>query len=250
MFSSKLIQTIREAQSITVLTGAGISKESGVPTFREAQTGLWAQYQPQSLATPQAFERNPELVWNWYAWRRELVSNAKPNAGHQALVELAAYVPVFTVITQNVDNLHQEAGSTDVIELHGNIAQFKCFDCARAADDPGESEPPPPRCEYCGGFLRPDVVWFGETLDWPRVERAVAATTSCDLFMSIGTSTLVTPAAALPFEAMRAGVYTIEINPDRTPFSDYANEVLVGPAGTILPDLLRTLADTPPLSSA
>ncbi|MFO7536802.1 MAG: Sir2 family NAD-dependent protein deacetylase, partial [Chloroflexota bacterium] len=173
LFPDNLLQTVKTAVRVAVLTGAGISAESGVPTFRQAQTGLWAQYDPHDLATPTAFRRNPALVWEWYAWRRELVSQAQPNPAHLALVEMARRVPTFTLITQNVDNLHQRAGSRDVIELHGNITRIKCADDGRLVTNWQKSEDPPPRCPDCHQYLRPDVVWFGENLPRSALERAM-----------------------------------------------------------------------------
>ena len=237
-----LIERIQAARKITILTGAGISKESGVPTFREAQTGLWSQYDPQALATPIAFLKDPALVWNWYAWRRELVSQAKPNPGHLALAELANQVEKLLIVTQNIDNLHWEAGNRNIIELHGNIAASKCFDCGQPEPNPPATDDPPPRCRHCNGYLRPDVVWFGETLNRDRIQAAFLASRDCDLFFSIGTSTVVTPASALPFEAAARGIYTVEINPVATPFTEHADLVLAGPAGEILPQIVKGLA--------
>ena len=237
-FSPQLLNAVRTAQHVAVLTGAGISAESGVPTFREAQTGLWAQYDPQELATPQAFHRNPKLVWEWYAWRRELVANAAPNAGHLALVELESKVPQFTLITQNVDGLHARAGSQNVIELHGNIMRTKCFDNGRFVQSWPETEDVPPRCPHCGGMLRPDVVWFGESLPVDALETAVAAAQSCDIFLSIGTSSFVQPAASLPIEAIQAGAITVEINPQTTPLTSHVDYALTGAAGSTLPALV------------
>ncbi|MFN8455606.1 MAG: NAD-dependent deacylase [Anaerolineae bacterium] len=214
-----LIQIFRQAQCVTVLTGAGISAESGVPTFRDAQTGLWAKYSPEELATPRAFRRNPKLVWEWYAWRRELVSQAQPNPGHMALAELEKFVPTFTLITQNVDGLHQRAGSHNVIELHGNINRTKCFEEGVIIDAwPPTAETPPP-CPRCGSHLRPDVVWFGENLPPQALEAAIKAAHTCDVFLSIGTSGVVHPAASLPFYALQTGATLVEINPDETPLT-------------------------------
>ncbi len=235
----KLATTLRQARHIAVLTGAGISAESGVPTFREAQTGLWAKFNPEDLATPQAFQRNPRLVWEWYAWRRQLVAQAKPNPGHVALAQLAQLVPTLTLITQNVDGLHQQAGSQNVIELHGNISRIKCFDENVAVDSWPPTIEVPPRCPRCGGLLRPDVVWFGEMLPVPALEAASAAAYACDLFLSIGTSALVHPAASLPYAAREHGAVLVEVNPDRTPLTASANFVLTGPAGQILPALVQ-----------
>ncbi len=244
-FPQALIEAIRSAKQIAVLTGAGISAESGVPTFREAQTGLWAKYDPQELATPHAFRRNPKLVWEWYTWRRELVSKAVPNAGHKALVTLEANVPQFTLITQNVDGLHERAGSRNIIELHGNIMRTKCFDNGRLVTSWPETNEVPPRCPHCGGFLRPDVVWFGESLPYDALETAVAKAQSCDVFFSIGTSSQVQPAASLPLEAIRANAICIEINPENTPLTFFVDYALAGTAGSILPDLITAVFPPP-----
>lgn len=234
-----LVRALRAAQQVAVLTGAGVSAESGIPTFREAQTGLWAQYDPQELATPDAFRRNPKLVWEWYAWRRELVSKARPNPGHYALAELARRVPRLTLITQNIDNLHQAAGSADVIELHGNIHRTKCCRENTPIDHWPDTGDVPPRCPHCGAYLRPDVVWFGEALPSDQLQAAVAATESCDLFFSIGTSGLVEPAASLARLALQRGAHVVEINPTVTPLTPHATFVLSAPSGEVLPALLR-----------
>lgn len=233
-----LITTLRRAQRVTVLTGAGVSAESGVPTFRDAQTGLWAQYDPQELATPQAFRRNPKLVWEWYEWRRQLIGAAEPNPAHDALAEMERRVPTFTLITQNIDNLHAEAGSRNLIELHGNIRRNKCFEENRVVTDWEPAAEPPPRCPHCGGLLRPDVVWFGETLPPDALHAALAAARACDVFLSVGTSALVHPAAVLPLEAAESGARTAEVNPDQTAVSAWMDDRLSGPAGHLLPALV------------
>jgi NAD-dependent deacetylase len=230
------------AHKVTVLTGAGISAESGIPTFRDAMTGLWARFRPEELATPEAFQRNPKLVWDWYSWRRERVAQAQPNAGHRALVELEARQPSFLLVTQNVDGLHARAGSRHVVELHGNIARTKCFDCARLADETDlRGDATPPRCRYCGGMLRPDVVWFGEMLPEDALEQAMRAARECDVLLSVGTSTVVEPAASLPFVALQSGACVVEVNPDPTPLTPSADFVLAGSAATMLPALLSAL---------
>ncbi len=226
---------------MAVLTGAGISAESGVPTFREAQTGLWAKYDPQELATPQAFRRDPKLVWEWYAWRREIVGQAAPNPGHMALAELAARVPQFSLITQNVDGLHQRAGSRNVIALHGNITETKCFGNEHFIESWADSDAVPPHCPICNELLRPNVVWFGESLPAGALATAVQAARTCDLFLSVGTSALVHPAASLPLLALENGAVTVEINPQSTPLSRWMDFVLSGPAGTVLPQLVARL---------
>lgn len=240
MFPLDLIEALRAAQHIAVLTGAGASAESGVPTFRDAQTGLWAQFDPHELATPQAFRRNPKLVWDWYAWRRALVERARPNPGHYALVEMERRTPRFTLVTQNVDGLHQQAGSRNVIELHGNLRRFKCFDCeAPYPGLPSEGDGAIPTCERCGGLLRPDVVWFGEPLPTDAYQAALEAAQTCDVFFSIGTSGLVEPAASLPRLARRALATVVTINLDVTTESSPNAYAIHGKAGEVLPALVK-----------
>ncbi|MDQ3861326.1 MAG: NAD-dependent deacylase, partial [Actinomycetota bacterium] len=214
-----LVETLRSAYSVAVLTGSGISAESGVPTFRDAQTGLWARYDPMELATPGAFTRDSRLVWEWYAWRRKLVEGATPNPGHEALAELERRVPEFALMTQNVDGLHRRAGSQRVIELHGNIMLSKCSREGVVVESRTDDPEVPPTCSHCGALLRPDVVWFGEMLPQEAFEEALMAARNCDLFFAIGTSSLVQPAASLPFEALRGGVSVVEVNPDETPLT-------------------------------
>jgi NAD-dependent deacetylase len=237
-FAPDLLGALRAARHVAVLTGAGISAESGVPTFRDAQTGLWASFRPEELATPEAFLRNPTMVWEWYAWRRAKVASVAPNPGHVALVELGRRVPTFTLITQNVDGLHQRSGSRQVIELHGNITRVKCFDDGLIVESWREDSEVPPRCPRCGGMLRPDVVWFGEMLPAGALEAADAAARACDVFLSVGTSGLVYPAAGLPFSALGAGACVIEVNPDDTPLTPRATHRLRGPSGVWLPALV------------
>jgi NAD-dependent deacetylase len=237
--SPNLIKLLQQANRIAVLTGAGVSAESGVPTFRQAQTGLWAQYDPQELATPQAFQQNPRLVWEWYAWRRDLVMQAQPNPGHLALAEIERHVPQFTLITQNVDGLHQRAGSQNVIELHGNILRTKCFDNEHIIAQWADTDEVPPHCPQCDSLLRPDVVWFGEGIPYITVIEAISIARSCDLFLAIGTSAIVQPAASLPLEAAQRHIPTIEINPQTTPISRYMDFALSGPSGEVLPALAQ-----------
>ena len=236
---TELIQELRAAQQVGILTGAGISAESGVPTFRDAQTGLWARYDPTDLATPAAFQRDPRLVWEWYTWRRELVAQASPNPAHLALVQMQAHVPKLTVITQNVDGLHQRAGSSAVIELHGNLTRSKCVKQGHLVETWPATEAVPPPCPHCGGLLRPDVVWFGESLPVDVIHQATATIRQCDLVFSIGTSSVVQPAAALPFEALERGAKVVEINPQSTPLTPHVHFALHGPAGQILPALVN-----------
>lgn len=238
-FPSGLIETLRVTNYIAVLTGAGVSAESGVPTFRDAQTGLWAKYRPEDLASPDAFCRNPRLVWDWYAWRRDIVDRVKPNAGHYALAEMARHVSSFMLITQNVDGLHQQAGSENVIELHGNLRRVKCFREEVVIDEWVNTGEVPPRCPRCGDQLRPDVVWFGERLPPPALQAAIDAAEACDVFFSIGTSGLVEPAASLAHLAMQHGAKVIEINPTITPLTPLVSFALPGPSGEVLPALVH-----------
>jgi NAD-dependent deacetylase len=233
-----LLETLRKKNRIVVLTGAGVSKESGIPTFREAQTGLWAKYEPMELATPVAFQRNPELVWEWYQWRRELISQAAPNPGHFALVDMEAHTKDFVLITQNVDGFHHRAGSRNIIELHGNIFRNKCVDEGITLELLDESFDDLPRCPNCGGYVRPDVVWFGESLPNDSLTRAIKATQTAEVFLSVGTSALVQPAASIPLIAMDKGAVVVEINPDVTQITSQVHISLQGPSGDILPRLV------------
>jgi NAD-dependent protein deacetylase/lipoamidase len=237
----ELIRQLAAARRVTVLTGAGVSAESGVPTFRDARTGLWAKFKPEELATPQAFRRNPRLVWEWYDWRRQRVAGVQPNPAHRALAEMEHRFPQFRLVTQNVDGLHQRAGSRNVIELHGNITRTKCFDEGTVISSWPDTGDVPPKCPHCGGLLRPDVVWFEEPMPEAEMEQATVASTHCDVFLSIGTSTVVYPAASLPFEALRSGATVVEINPQPTPFTSEAHYALAGAAGVVLPQLLASL---------
>jgi NAD-dependent deacetylase len=231
-----------KARHVCVLTGAGISAESGIPTFRDAQEGLWAKYDPLDLATPEGFERDPELVWRWYEWRRDLVRKAEPNPGHRALAELARRVPRLTLVTQNVDGLHQRAGSPGVLEYHGNILRDRCTVENVIAERSEDSRGGLPRCAACGGLLRPDVVWFGEAIPHRPMMLAAAAAEDCDAFLSVGTSALVYPAAGLAEVALGRRVPVIEVNPNETELTAHADIALRGSAGQALPSLLRALA--------
>ena len=232
---------LRRARHVCVLTGAGTSAESGIPTFRDALTGLWSRFRPEELATPEAFERDPETVWSWYEWRRELIRQAQPNAGHFALAELARRVPRLTLVTQNVDGLHQRAGSRDVLEYHGNILRDRCTVERIVADRSEDARAGLPRCAACGGLLRPDVVWFGEAIPAEPMLSAAAAAEDCDTFLSIGTSSLVYPAAGLAEVALRRRATVIEVNPNVTDLSPHAELVLRGPSGQVLPALLQQM---------
>ncbi len=244
-FPETLRQVWRQAQHVVVFSGAGMSAESGVPTFRQAQTGLWARYDPTELATPAAFRQHPKRVWDWYTWRRTLVARAQPNAGHRAIAELETLVPRVTVVTQNVDGLHQAAGSSHVLELHGNLQRTVCSVCRALV--PAEEWAPPgpegvPRCPHCGGLLRPDVVWFGELLPASVWEAARQAMQQADVVLVVGTSGLVYPAASLPLQAAEKGAVLIEINPEVSALSQRMDYIWRGPAGEVLPWLVRQLA--------
>jgi NAD-dependent deacetylase len=236
-----LINILRRAERVAALTGAGVSQESGLRTFREAQAGLWAQYKPTDLASPEAFARDPKLVWDWYAWRREAIKGVRPNAGHYALAELERKTPAFTLITQNVDGLHRMAGSVNIHELHGNIQRVRCAECSTFTENWGDDTEAVPACDVCGGLLRPDVVWFGEALPRHELEAAVIATRSCDVFFSIGTSGVVQPAASLASEARKAGAIVVEINAESTSLTPKTDFAFQGKSGEILPALVRTI---------
>jgi NAD-dependent deacetylase len=218
---------LKQARSVAVLTGAGVSAESGIPTFRDSN-GLWRQFRAEQLATPEAFANDPEVVWQWYDWRRGLIAAAQPNPGHLALVEMERRVPHFTLITQNVDDLHERAGNCHVIHLHGNIFVQRCLQCWRETTGPR-----PPRCE-CGGMLRPGVVWFGEALPPEARFAAEDAVRACDLLLVVGTSGVVYPAAGLVYLAKRV----VEINVASTALSNKMDERLEGLSGEILPRLI------------
>ncbi|BCY12781.1 NAD-dependent deacylase [Actinoplanes sp. L3-i22] len=236
---------LAQARHVVVFTGAGISAESGVPTFRDALTGLWSRFDAQALATPQAFQEDPDLVWGWYEWRRQLVQRVRPNQGHLAVARLATHVPQLTVITQNVDDLHERAGSESPVHLHGSLFSPRCATCSRPAPLPaGDEQPeegrrvPPPHCAHCAGLIRPGVVWFGEQLPEAALESAARAASECDVLLTIGTSGLVYPAAELPRLAARSGAAVIQVNPQPTPLDPIARVNLVGPAAEILPGLV------------
>jgi len=228
---------LQEASSVAVLTGAGVSAESGVPTFR-GNNGLWKQRRPEDLATPGAFTRDPKLVWEWYDWRRSVLAEAKPNPGHYALADLEKRVANFTLITQNVDGLHELAGSSNVMRLHGSIWHVRCLACRQERFDRRIPFPEiPPKCE-CGGTLRPAVVWFGEALPHDVWQAAENAARSAELFLVIGTSAVVYPAAGLAQIAKSSGARVVEINIAETQLSDQIDQFLRGPSGELLPQLI------------
>jgi len=237
-FPQELVHALRAARQVTVLTGAGISAESGVPTFRDPQSGLWSRFRPEDLANAAAFRRDPKLVWDWYAWRRRTIAAAGPNAGHLALVRMEQQVPGFALITQNVDGLHARAGSKNVIELHGSIMRSRCLDEDVVTEPVEGDEERPPRCSRCGAPLRPDVVWFGESLKEKTLTDAAAAASDCQIFFSIGTSSVVNPAAQLPELAFHSGAKIVEINPEPTRLTGMAHLSLRGAAGAILSRLV------------
>jgi NAD-dependent deacetylase len=245
LLGDALLARLARARSVLVLTGAGMSAESGIPTFRDAQTGIWSRFSPQELATPEAFARDPGRVWQWYEARRKSVRSAQPHAGHRALVQLETMVPELTVVTQNVDGLHQLAGSGKVWELHGNILRSRCHLTQRpiGSDWLADSPHSPPRSPYVeGGLARPDVVWFGEVLPTAAVEAAAAAASRCDFCFSIGTTSLVQPAASLPLVALEHGAALVEINPAETPLSPYASLSIRGKASEVLVTLVSEFA--------
>jgi NAD-dependent deacetylase len=237
---TRLRTAVAGAARITILTGAGVSAASGIPTFR-GPGGLWRTHRPEDLATPEAFAANPPLVWEWYDWRRQLIARAEPNPAHDAIATLTRRRGT-TLITQNVDGLHERAGSTNIARLHGSIWRLRCWNECEAGRDDWEDltvplAPLPPQCPHCGGLARPAVVWFGERLA-ADVLAAARDACDCDLFVSVGTSSVVYPAAGLVAEARRRGAVTAEINPDATPASDLVDIAVTAPAEQVLPQLV------------
>lgn len=234
-----LVVSLRRARHVVVLTGAGVSAESGIPTFRDALTGLWEKFDAEDLATAEAFQRDPALVWGWYEWRRAQVMRAQPNRAHLSIAALEQRVPKLTLITQNVDDLHERAGSSSPIHLHGSLSQPRCLACNRPhALPPGMPDQPnggrrlePPSCLFCGGPIRPGVVWFGEQMPATAWAAADAAARACDLMFVVGTSGLVYPAATLPTRAAESGATIIQVNPAPTSLDGAADHNLSNPAG-------------------
>lgn len=255
MTISSLAERLREAQHIVVFTGAGASAESGIPTFRDAMSGLWERFDPAQLATPETFRADPSLCWGWYEWRRQKVVQAQPNGAHRAIAELARHVPKLTVVTQNVDDLHERAGSQDVIHLHGSLHSPRCIDCGQPYTLPLTSDPlpeggsriEPPRCTACNGYVRPGVVWFGEMLPEDAWSAGLAAADDCDVFLLIGTSGVVYPAAELPLRALGQGATVIHINPMRFEISSQEH-FLQGSASVMMQSLLREAFGDHPVS--
>lgn len=240
MFSHKVMESFKRAKKVVVITGAGISAESGVPTFRGAN-GLWRRYRAEDLATPHAFQRNPQLVWEWYDWRRRLISDKEPNPGHAAIAAMETLFEEFLLITQNVDGLHRKAGSRKIIEIHGSLWRVRCMTEGRIFPN---NEVPlreiPPRCE-CGALLRPDVVWFGESLSEKDLADSYTALRECDCLMVVGTSAVVQPVASFPAVARNGGAFILEINVQPTPISGSVDESILGKSGEVLPRLVKSM---------
>jgi NAD-dependent deacetylase len=237
MLSQKFLSRLKNASAVTVLTGAGISAESGIPTFR-GKNGIWEDKKVEELATAATLENNPELFWKFYHWRKKLINEVKPNLGHYALVDFERLYKDFIIVTQNVDNLHRTAGNEKIIELHGNIFNTKCSKCGKKHTEPISETSQLPTCKFCGGHLRPDVVLFGETLEERNLQKAQEAAAGCEIFFSVGTSSIVEPAASLPYLAKANGSYVVEINPEETPLSEHVDECLRGATGKLLPALV------------
>ncbi len=234
-----LIQTLKRARKVVVSTGAGVSAESGVPTFRGVD-GIWRKMNPEVLASIDGFMRKPEIVWEWYQYRRSVMQKAQPNPGHYAIAEMEKLFPEMTLITQNTDGLHARAGSTRILELHGNITKNKCFSCGRQFTGEIDCDAPLPKCP-CGGMIRPDVVWFGEMLPEATIQAAYLAAEESEVFFSVGTSAIVQPAASLPMVARRHGAYVIEINLEPTSHTPAVDLFLQGKSGEVLPKLLERM---------
>lgn len=226
---------LQVSKHLVVLTGAGVSAESGVPTFR-GKDGLWKNYQPQQLATPEAFKRDPALVWDWYHWRRKKALDVSPNPAHYAIVELEKRIDDFTLVTQNVDRLHMRAGSVKVIELHGDLHNARCSDCSDVI--PLEKQDGVVMCGLCGGAMRPNVVWFGESLDIRHLEAAYNVSGASDFLIVAGTSNVVQPAASLAYAALEKEGYVLEVNLDPTPLTGSASATVLGKAGEVLQELV------------
>ncbi len=240
----ELARLLRQSERVVVLTGAGISQESGIPTFR-GPDGLWRNFRAEELATPQAFQRDPRLVWEWYDWRRGLIAQARPNPAHQALVALEEYFADFTLITQNVDGLHRLAGSRRLIEIHGSIWEVRCTGCGQVSADRRVPLPILPYCAACGSMLRPNVVWFGEPLDPERLVAVQAVLQRAQVMLVVGTSAVVQPAASFALWARQSGARLTEINPEASPLTSYCDFVLAGKAGEVMPTLLECLEGLP-----
>ncbi|MDD5227413.1 MAG: NAD-dependent deacylase [Methylococcales bacterium] len=244
---SGTLTRLKETTHLVVLTGAGISAESGIPTFRDAMTGLWKNYSPEKLSSAKGFSQDPALAWGWYEWRRHKALRAEPNAGHQTIAKLATKLPKVTLITQNVDDLHERAGSQNVLHLHGSIHTARCFECRHPYEHPEtsaivkfpESRIEPPKCEKCGNWVRPNVVWFRELLPAKALREAELAVKECDLMLIVGTSGFVYPVANLPLLAIERNITTIQVNLTETDLDTKVTFDLKGKAGVILPELYK-----------
>ncbi len=239
MLSNALKNKLKHAEKIVFFTGAGISAESGVSTFR-GEDGIWKKFKPEELASFQAFMKNADMVWEWYQYRRKIIHDVAPNAAHLAITEFQKYFPSVVVVTQNIDNLHTRAGNSEVYELHGNIERNYCSSCKTRYDFLEFTDKKVPRCS-CGGMIRPDVVWFGESLPVDQLEAGELAAETCDVLFSVGTSSIVYPAAYIPLQAKKAGKYVVEVNLTRTEQSDYFDELITGKAGEVLPAILEEI---------
>lgn len=241
--NESLVDILCNCNYVVVLTGAGVSAESGIKTFRDPD-GLWAKFNPAELASIEGFMANPQRVWDWYQYRREVIHNAEPNPGHYSIAEMEKIFPRFTLITQNVDRLHQRAGSANVVELHGNIIENHCFNCKRPyLEEIDFHDNTIPRCQFCGGLIRPSVVWFGELLPFEALKLAEEASEECDVFFSVGTSAEVYPAAGLPLIAKRSGAIVVEVNPNPTSLTHYADFVIQASSGKALPLLVSKIKE-------
>ncbi|MGD8413618.1 MAG: NAD-dependent deacylase [Candidatus Latescibacterota bacterium] len=236
----KAVELLKPVQSLVVSTGAGMSKESGIPTFRDAPSSLWANFNPEDLATPEGFRRDPPLVWRWYVERRRMIGQANPHPGHYAVAELEPMFERFLLVTQNIDDLHRKAGSRNIVEVHGNIFRYKCFDKNHPIEKLPETSEVPPRC-HCGSMIRPDVVWFGERLDEDDLDRAFAGLSTCEAILVVGTSGMVYPAAGFPQAAKNLGAAVVEVNPEETAITNVADVFVKASAGEALPVLVERL---------
>lgn len=237
-------RVMARARKVVVFTGAGVSRESGIPTFRDPDEGVWARYDPVQMATLEGYLRDPAFVWAWYEHRFRAAAAAEPNPGHRAIADLEQLLPKVTVVTQNIDGLHQRAGSTDVIELHGSMHRFSCLHRRHggfSVDDVAGQHERPPRCPECGDVIRPDVVWFGEALPADELRRAQLLSATCDAMLVVGTSAVVFPAAALPLRAVEAGAVVVDVNPEPSALRSRVSIFLQGRAGDVLPRLVEEI---------
>jgi NAD-dependent deacetylase len=240
-FNQDFLQRLNRSKSLVFFTGAGISAESGIPTFR-GKDGIWNKLKPEELASFDAFMRNPEMVWEWYQYRRKIISETQPNPGHLTIAEFSKHFENVSVITQNVDNLHRRAGSKDVYELHGNIEINYCIECGEPYNDPIDySNKELIKCGSCGGYIRPGVVWYGEMLPQKIFAQSGRIASQCDMCFIVGTSAVVYPAASIPLSAKQGGAFLVEINTDKTDISNIVDYSMMGKSGEILPVILEEL---------